>query len=362
MQNMQSFDFNNDIAVHKHKVDEALNLFFKSVLADSIYTFNKQLLEAVAEFTLRGGKRLRPILVLKGFEAAGRNKDMATDAAMMEEATKASICIELMQSSFLIHDDIMDKSELRRNKPTLHRLLGENEAIIAGNVAMALAQDAILKSAFSDAIKQKAIRRFNDIVKTTNYGQLLDIDITKKQISEVAEQDIITVHSLKTAEYTLTGPLQLGAILAGASDGVSDHVEVSDHVLDALSRISLPLGIAFQIQDDILGIFGTEEKLGKPVYSDVEEGKKTLLVWYAYDHGSEEQKRFISSVFGRKITDERFEKLKNMIIETGALKYSRKRISSLLAESKKELNESVFPAEFKAFISDLSEFLVNREF
>ena len=263
--------FKSELNNLKIKIDNELNNFFSETITSETITnkditnknitnnklnFNKPFLEAIKEFTLRGGKRIRPILVIKGFEAFEKNE---ISESMMHELIKTSICIELMQSSFLIHDDIMDEADTRRNKPTLHKLfeqqelseqqnndkkLSESLAILAGNIAMVLGQNIILNSNFNDEIKQKAIIKFNEIVEMTNHGQLLDLIISEKNISGVSEEEINQVMLLKTAKYTIEGPLHLGAILAGANK----------EQLHQLSAIALPLGIAFQIQDDILKV------------------------------------------------------------------------------------------------------------
>lgn len=338
--------FKSEIYNFKTIIDNELNNFFSETIADNRLNFNKPFLEAIKEFTLRGGKRIRPILILNGFLACGGDK------AKTVEVIKASICIELMQSSFLIHDDIMDEADTRRNKPTVHKLLGINQAILAGNIAMVLGQSIILNSNFPADIKLKALQKFNEIVKTTNYGQFLDLILSEKDINDVSEEEINQVMLLKTAKYTIEGPLQLGAIFAGAID----------NQLQELYNISIPLGIAFQIQDDILGIFADEKELGKSVYSDVQENKKTLLVWYAYNNSDPDQKLFIKSILGKNdITPNEFEELKKIIIDTGSLDYSKKMAQSLISEANNNINKSSINKEAKDFLLNFADYLIKRE-
>ncbi|MBI4453046.1 polyprenyl synthetase family protein [Candidatus Woesearchaeota archaeon] len=346
--------FKSELNNIKTKIDNELNHFFSEIITNNKITnnklnFNKPLLEAISEFTLRGGKRIRPILIVKGFEAFEKE---TISESMMQEIIKTSICIELMQSSFLIHDDIMDEAYTRRNKPTVHKMLGKNAAILAGNVAMVLGQNIILNSNFKGEIKQKAVKRFNEIIEMTNYGQLLDLQLSEKNIGDVSEEEISQVILLKTAKYTIEGPLQLGAIFAGATD----------KQLLELSNISIPIGIAFQIQDDILGIFADEKELGKSIYSDIQENKKTLLVWYAYNKGNPEQKMFIKSILGKKeISLNEFEELKKSIIDTGSLDYSKKKALLLINEAKNNINKSSINKEAKNFLLNFAEYLVKRE-
>lgn len=348
-------NFKSELSNLKNNIDNELNNFFDQIIADNRLNFNKSLLEAIKEFTLRGGKRIRPILVIKGFEACDGNPDKL-NPNKINDMIKASICIELMQSSFLIHDDIMDEADTRRNKPTVHKLLGINQAILAGNIAMVLGESIILNSNFKEEIRQKAIRKFNEIVETTNYGQLLDLILSENGISDVSEEEINQVMLLKTAKYTLEGPLQLGAIFAGA-----DETQLKEY-FNQLSAIAIPLGIAFQIQDDILGIFADEKELGKSIYSDVQENKKTLLVWYAYNNSDPDQKLFIKSILGKNdITPSEFEELKKIIIDTGSLDYSKKKAQSLINEAKNNINKSSINKEAKGFLLNFADYLIKRE-
>ena len=131
-------NFQQELEEYKAKINLELDNFFNKVISENNYDFNVKLLEVIKEFTMRGGKRIRPLLVLKGFQAVSESKGIMNEVSE-QDVLKLCICVELMQTSFLIHDDIMDKSDLRRNKPTVHTVLGEDMAILAGNIAMILA-------------------------------------------------------------------------------------------------------------------------------------------------------------------------------------------------------------------------------
>ncbi|MFH1439606.1 MAG: polyprenyl synthetase family protein [Candidatus Woesearchaeota archaeon] len=367
---MDLLDFKKELIAYKNKIDDELESFFDCVISNNKLEFNKQIIEAIKEFTLRGGKRIRPLLVLKGFLAYCDVFTCDENSSKINDVLKAAICVELMQSSFLIHDDIMDSADIRRNKKTVHKIFesgsqakkqAENMAILAGNVSMILGEKAIINSNFSDEIKLKAMKKFNEIVETTNYGQVLDLQLSGKCISEVSEEDIDQIHLLKTAKYTIEGPLQLGALLNDADE----------KLLQELSDISILLGRAFQIKDDILGVFGDEEKLGKSVFSDIAENKKTLLIWFAYNNADEDKinenddsdKKFIKIVLGKKdIIIEDFERLKKIIIDTGSLKYSTEKINCLMDESKKLIISSNINKETKEFLLNLSDYLIKRDY
>jgi len=148
----------------------------------------------------------------------------------------------------------------------------------------------------------------------------------------------------------------LGVILAGDPDNVQDK-------LVEISKIALPLGRAFQIQDDLLGIFGSEEKLGKSVFSDIIENKKTLLVWCAYMKANEEEKEFIKLVLGKQdISEDEFSKLKEIIIKTGSKDYSKEKLIGLTEQVTHFINSSLLDRKTKNFLLNLAEFFVDREF
>ena len=338
--------FQQQLEEYKAKINLELDKFFNKIISENNYQFNTKLLEAIKEFTMRGGKRIRPLLVLEGFNAADGNKEL------WAEVLKLSICVELMQSSFLIHDDIMDESDVRRNKPTVHTVLGTNMAILVGNVSMLLAEKIIMDANFPEDIRLKTLKKFNDIVETTNYGQVLDLQLGEKPIEDVNEEEIEQIHLLKTSKYTIEGPLHLGGILAGASE----------EQLDTLSKIAILLGRAFQIQDDILGVFADEEKLGKSLFSDIQENKKTLLVWYAYDKADKGGKAFIKSILGKKeISKEEFAKLKKVIIDTGSLDYSEKKVEKLVTAAKENIKDSEIHGDVKEFLLNFADYLKKRD-
>ena len=242
--------------------------------------------ENISEFNLRGGKRLRPVLMIHGYKCFQPEN---------EAILKASLSIELLEGYLLMHDDITDEDEVRRGKPStwktfesIHqekqwkgnsRRFGETGAIIAGDICSVLATEALANSSFPAEARVRAIQALDRININTGYGQFLDV------VSEVKdginEEDVLLVHKMKTSKYTVEGPLHLGAILGG---GTGKDLKV-------LSEYGIPLGQAFQIQDDILGMFGDEKKLGKPADSDLKEGKKTTLILEALKRGSAGQRK-----------------------------------------------------------------------
>lgn len=226
--------------------------------------------EAVEELALRGGKRMRAALVAAGFETNERSGS----SLPWTTCVPAMLAVELLQTYLLIHDDWMDEDEVRRGGPAVHvllreklgtRTLGDAAAILAGDLASGFAQEALLETTLPADRVLRAARVFARIQVDVVTGQLAETRAAVR-ISEPASVE--TVHALKTASYTVTGPLLLGATLAGASDARCAELE----------QFGRPLGVAFQLRDDLLGVFGDPSATGKPVWNDIRQGKNTALV------------------------------------------------------------------------------------
>jgi geranylgeranyl diphosphate synthase type I len=185
----------------------------------------------------------------------------------------------------------------------------------------------------------------------TAAGQMLDVEVSLKR-NGFDEQDSIKISHYKTAHYTIIGPMQLGAILAGAEG----------ELLEKIEEFGKNLGIAFQIQDDILGVFGDEKTLGKSVTSDVEEGKNTLLISHALKHADTKQKAFLEMHYGKgELTEENFAKLKQILETTGALDYSRQKAVKYVSLAKQVIPELTGNKQHVQLLSELADFLINRQ-
>jgi geranylgeranyl diphosphate synthase type I len=280
--------------------------------------------EAVERLALRGGKRMRAALVAAGYEACGGEGSLvAVDPAM--------VAVELLQAYLLVHDDWMDDDDVRRGGPTVHvtlrrRLgsarLGDAAAILAGDLASGYAQTALLESPQAPERVLRAARAFAAIQEEVVTGQLAEMCATVSAPAPSVEQ----IHALKTASYTVTGPLALGAHLAGA-----DEARVAE-----LARYGRPLGIAFQLRDDLLGVFGDPTATGKPVWSDLRQGKRTALV--AELRGDASAEALLGRVLGR--TDARdadLEAVVRVMESSGAKARVEARLEQLLAEARRAL-------------------------
>ena len=342
-------------------MDKQLERYFDAAIRDAQKKdpLIAQALEQIKKITLSGGKRIRGALLCQAYFGFG-GKDK-------KKILKAAAAIELVHMFLLVHDDIIDRGDLRHGQTTLHKMLagkyqkkygasgaahfGDSMAIIAGEMLYAMAIKIIAEAGFDQSSALAALIKLQGVVSTTIIGQSQDIHIAYDD--DISEEQILAMYENKTARYTFEGPLHMGALLAGASDKKS---------LDLLSAWAVPLGIAFQIQDDILGVFGAEIKTGKSAASDIEEGKKTLLVTKAYLAASRMQKKQLGSVLGKKnLTSKEIKMFQELLVATGALAGSRELAAAYFDKGRKEIEKMIVLPEAKNFLVGMTEYLEGRE-
>lgn len=304
------------------------------------------------------GKRLRAAYVYFGYLACGGKKD--------KKILDLAAFVELIHSYFLIHDDIMDESQTRHGLPTLHikyqnfytqqnyhgdhQHFGRSLAIIAGDLAETLGYEILTQAKFDPIIKNRLIDQANNIILNTITGQTFDITANFKK--KLTKQDILRIYEYKTAKYTVEGPLHLGAIAANKDD---------KKTLNLFSSYGIPLGTAFQMQDDVLGIFGDEHQTGKPADSDIKENKKTILVFKAFVNATTAQKKVLKQCLGNtNLTKQQLANFRQVIIDTGSLNYVKAQAQKLLQQSLQIINKAKLVAEGKKFLIDIAEYLINR--
>lgn len=276
------------------------------------------MVEAVASLCSRGGKRLRPGLCVVG----ALTRDAQAD---VEAAIEAGVALELLQAYFLIHDDWMDQDEERRGGPTAHvtlskqfrsKALGERSAILAGDHAVGLATMQLATLRIDKSKLQKVFVQFAEMQLAAVAGQQVDI------IGKTTNPEL--TYELKTASYTVRGPLLLGAEIAGAN-------EKTKALLDAYS---LPTGIAFQLRDDLIGVFGNPDHTGKPQGGDLKEGKNTSLVRWAQQRLPKAKRAALDTVLGnRKATKIQVARAIALLEDCGARDAIEERIATLKAEA-----------------------------
>ena len=312
------------------------------------------------EFTLRGGKRFRAILVLAGYHLVrGRSP---------EPVLPAAAALEHFQSWMLIHDDIMDHAEERRGGPTVHRILaaahhrerregsseeyGTGTAIALGDLEEPFVVDAILSVPSPPVQRLRALGEYVRMTRLTAYGQLLDVRNGTVPPGTVSESDVLTVHRLKSAVYTVVAPLRIGAELAGGRPAL----------LTDLETIGTDLGIAFQLRDDVLGAGFEAEASGKSS-NDLVEGKRTLLVVRAWHQGNDTDRARLARVLGNPTaTPEDVERAREVLRATGSLDYSEHRIAALTQRGLARLRRSrTIRASAKPLMREIADRLVRRK-
>ncbi len=315
--------------------------------------------DALEEFTLRGGKRFRALLLLAGYwMASGRDPSPALPAAA---------ALEQFQSWMLIHDDIIDHAETRRGGATLHRTFRERHAaeaglgsspeygmgigITLGDLEEPFTVAAFLETPASLERKLAAIGEYVRMTRETAYGQLLDIRNGSRPVEEVSEKDVLLVHRLKSAYYTVASPLRIGAILGGGKPAL----------LRDLDSVGLDLGVAFQLRDDVLGAGFESAAAGKSA-NDLVEGKRTLLVVRAWATGDPEARARLTAVLGRpEATPETVEAAREVIRTTGSLAYSEKKIVALNRRARIRIRQSpALTAPKRALLNEIGDRLLYR--
>lgn len=316
----------------RQKIDLSLEQFIERMRKEyKLDLVSKELYDSIREFNLREGKRIRPLLLIlayMGYSKPGKK--------ISSKLYNASTCIELLHNFMLIHDDIIDRSDLRRGKPTMHRMLenivptkekeklGFDLSIIAGDIVYALAIDAFLSIDEKPERKEKGLKYFIQTAAFTAMGEFIDTIHGVEKIDNIKENDVFLNYTLKTARYTFDCPLVTGAILAGA-----DNRETKK-----LSEFALGIGQAFQIQDDIIGIFDSEKNIGKSILSDLAESKKTLLVSHAYTNLSTKKRKEFLKIFNKpRKTMRDLEAVRSIFIDVGSLQYCLNAIKNRLEKS-----------------------------
>ncbi|GAY26504.1 hypothetical protein ATG_17080 [Desulfurococcaceae archaeon AG1] len=262
------------------------------------------LYRASSHLITAGGKRLRPLVL--GLVAKGYGVDPSISSI-------AGASIEILHNFTLVHDDIMDRDEFRRGIPTTHRVYGEEMAILAGDLLFAKSYEAILSLADA-GIRPENVLRIARILNwasiTVAEGQALDMMLSKS-IDASEEQYLEMI-------YKKTSALFVASAVIGAILGDADKED-----LENIERCFKNAGIAFQIRDDLIGLIGDPSVTGKPILSDVREGKRTIMVIHALRSLPEEKRRFLLGVLGnREASLKDLERARELMIEAGSIKYA----------------------------------------
>ena len=348
------------------RVEEALREFFTS-RAETIRTVGGGYTEAVAalqSFVLRGGKRVRPMFAWTGWLGAGGDPSGPQAAA----ALRAAASLELVQACALVHDDIIDASTTRRGFPTVHvefadqhsaqqwsggsAEFGRAVAILLGDLALAWADDMVRESGLDHAAQMRISPVWSAMRTEVLGGQFLDI--SNEVRGDESVEAALRVNRFKTAAYTIERPLHLGAAIAGAD---ADLIE-------AYRRFGTDIGIAFQLRDDLLGVFGDPEVTGKPSGDDLRAGKRTVLFAVALQRAEDTDPAaaaLLRESIGTDLSDAQVERLRSVITDLGAVDDAERRIAGLTDSALAALDGSTATDDGKRRLREMAIAVTRRD-
>jgi len=315
--------------------------------------------DSMDEFLLDGGKRLRPLFAYAGLLASG--------CTASPEAIRAISSLELLQACALIHDDLMDGSDTRRGKPAIHRhfenlhqstamnglaeAFGEAAAVLLGDLALVWSDQMLNTSGLPTQSLLAAQRMHDEMRIELMAGQYLDVREAGEHSYSVERS--LRIARYKSGKYTIERPLHIGAVI-GKPD--SHH-----ELLAALSAYGLPLGEAFQLRDDMLGIFGDSSVTGKPAGDDLREGKRTVLMAMTLDNLAEsDSQELIAHLGSPDISAEKVDELRALIIKSGAVDQVENLIEKLTNESLAAIESPSIAPESREFLTYIALSAVKR--
>ena len=321
-------------------IDKVLDKEIENAITDDI----KHSLEELKRLS-KGGKRVRGILI-----KLGQLLNDVDNNSYLPLAT----AFEIFQTAVLIHDDIIDEAIERRGLPTITSLNeghnGISKAICIGDLGFFLAYKIINETKFSPEVKYKLEKCFTDTLLNTVVGEIIDVELPLKDFNyhlNMEDKEIYEIYVNKTSWYTFIGPLLLGAI----------SVEMDEKKLKSIIDIGINLGIAFQIKDDLLGLYSTDKDMGKTL-NDIKENKQTIIYKYAIDHANEGELQIIKNLYGKDLNENDTDIVLNLFNELGAKSNAEKLVEEYTKKAIDIINKSDFANKEK--LIDLANLLVSR--
>ncbi|CAN2191213.1 IspA Geranylgeranyl pyrophosphate synthase [Candidatus Nanopelagicaceae bacterium] len=340
-------------------IEEELSIFLnrESAYLNSISSDLSPVSDSLTSFLLDSGKRLRPLFAYAGFAAAG--------GSIEKSAIRAMAALELLQACALIHDDLMDGSDTRRGKPSIHRHFesvhvqdqldgfapqyGLSAAVLLGDLALVWSDQMLNTAGLTTEQFARVLPFYNEMRVELMAGQFLDIHEQTQKDTSVGRS--MKIARYKSGKYTIERPLHLGAAMTSSSKEVTD----------ALSAYGLPLGEAFQLRDDLLGVFGDPSVTGKPAGDDLREGKRTVLIAMTHERQSPAQLEICKKYFGKPDIDaEGVATLQEIIESTGARAELEATIDRLTDQALTAAQSQVFTDDGKALLVELANIATKR--
>jgi geranylgeranyl diphosphate synthase type I len=314
---------------------------------------------AEARASVSGGKRFRAAFCYWGFHAVAGSADEVEDALV-----RACASLELLHASALVHDDYMDASDTRRGRPATHRgfegehradgwrgdpqQYGASAAILLGDLLLSWSDELLRRCGLPLDRVVPALDVFDRCRSEVITGQFLDVSVQARGVADV--EAAMTVLRYKSAKYSVERPLHIGAALAGGSE----------HQLAQLGAFGLPLGEAFQLRDDLLGVYGDPSMTGKPAGDDLIEGKRTVLVALALDAAPARAAARLDSALGRALDVQQVAELRRIIDESGAHAQVEDVIGQLADRATSALREADLDERARGVLLDLATAVTDR--
>ena len=347
-------------------------------------------LDAIGDL-LAAGKRLRPAFCYWGWRAAGGPADLGAGPAGRPGGAltgpsggghilTAAAAVELLHASALVHDDVIDGSETRRGQPALHHRLaaqhaagrwlgsagsfGAGSAILAGDLLLAWSGELLRASGLPAAALRRGLPVLDAMRTGLIAGQYLDLLGQARGMTSV--EDALRIARYKSAKYTVEQPLLLGAALAGppagaAGDAADEAWRTNSPMAAACASYGIPLGVAFQLRDDLLGVFGDPAVTGKPVTGDLREGKRTVLVAVATSRAASAQARILERHLGDPLLDAAAAaEIRAVLTQTGAVAECEEMIRGGVGAALAALADAPFADAAKAALAELARTATDR--
>ena len=311
-----------------------------------------------ASAAVAGGKRLRPAFCVAGWHAAGGAPDD-------DRVVRAAASLELLQASALVHDDLVDGSDTRRGRPATHRVFahrhgaagwhgdsdrfGAGAAVLLGDLLLTWAHEMLRGCGLDAATVDRGAPWFDRCTTEVTAGQYLDL--VAQAVATTDEDFALRVIRFKSASYTVVRPLHLGAALAGGDDDL----------LAGLGAYGTPVGVAFQLRDDVLGVFGDPDHTGKPAGDDLREGKRTVLLARANEQAGDDERALLTRLVGDPELDSAgLRRLRELIVSTGALASTERTIERLETEALEALAALAVEPAVRAELAGLTAAALQR--
>lgn len=294
-------------------------------------------------YSQNAGKRHRPLICFAACAAVGGNMDLATSAAA---------AIEHFHTAALIHDDIADDAKTRRGMPCMHLVEGTGLAINMGDLALSLVNGTVMKDkSLDDATRMRVVGELLDMTCYTVEGQAMDLGWARDARYDISPDDYLCMAIHKTAHYSGGVPLAVGAIIGGAPD----------EVVEGLRQYGLDTGLAFQIQDDLLNLIGTDEAKEKDYRSDITEGKRTLVVVHALHNSTPENKARLIEIMSSKTEDpEILAEAVDLLQASGSIDYARDYAEQLTEKAKANLEQILPDSPARQLLVSMADWFVSR--